>query len=92
MNLFGTHIQYGYYTIIFIFYIIFVSGHFDKLSDHYSPSVKLRVFRGALGYLKVAGITVNGRFFCAPEPVALTRQHLLSRCFSSVPVVIFFII
>jgi len=34
--------------------------------------------RGALGWINPAGLCVCGRFYCAPEPVALIRKRPLT--------------
>jgi len=42
-------------------------------------------FRGALGWINPTGFNASGRFYCAPEPVALAHQRPLAGRFFSVP-------
>jgi len=42
-------------------------------------------FRGALGWINPASLTVCGRCYYAPEPVAFIRKHPLARCFALFP-------
>jgi hypothetical protein len=51
----------------------------------YGRAETLVEFRGALGWINPAGITVCGGVFCAPEPVALVRQRPLTGRLFSVP-------